>query len=149
MGTLIEMTEPIGLPLEIEQVAELLSRQRAEVRELFRYALVLAMIDEEKAHVIGTRLEEGIEFLPVETVAGDVFDIKRPEISEEVEADLMKKVRAIVADEEAEGPKNSSSSGDGDCVQAQVKVMWKQQALEGRAEAVLSEWIRIGLHLLL
>ena len=54
------MTESIDLPPEIEQVAELLSLQRPEVRDLFRYALVLAMIDDEKAHVIGTRGRERV-----------------------------------------------------------------------------------------
>jgi hypothetical protein len=40
------MTEPIDLPPEIEQVADLLCKQRLEVRDRFRYALVLAMIDD-------------------------------------------------------------------------------------------------------
>ena len=44
-GTLIEMTESIDLPSEIQRVADLLSKQRPKVRELFRYSLVLAMID--------------------------------------------------------------------------------------------------------
>jgi hypothetical protein len=43
------MTGPIDLPPEIEQVADLLSNQRPEVRDLFRYALVLVMIDDEEA----------------------------------------------------------------------------------------------------
>jgi hypothetical protein len=67
-GTLIEITESIDPPPEIEQVAELLSQQRPEVRALFRNALVLAMIDDEKARVIGTRVEEEREWLAVETV---------------------------------------------------------------------------------
>jgi hypothetical protein len=97
------MTNPDDLPLEIEQVADLLSQQRPEVRELFRFALVLAMIDDEKARVIGTRVEEDGEWLTIETVAGDVFEIARPPISEEVESDLMSQVRAIIADEDGDG----------------------------------------------
>ncbi len=88
------MTEPIDLPPELERLADLLSEQPPEVRDLFRYALVLAMIDDEKARVIGTRVEEEREWLTVETVAGDVFEIRRPAISEEVEAQLMGQVRA-------------------------------------------------------
>jgi hypothetical protein len=98
------MLAPIDLPAEIDQVADLLSKQRPEVRDLFRYALVLAMIDDEKAHVIGTREEEDREWLTVETIAGDVFEIERPPISEEVESVLMSEVRAIVADEDDDGP---------------------------------------------
>ncbi len=101
-GTLIDMTEPIDLPPEIQHVADLLSEQSPDVRELFRYALVLAMINDEKARVIGTRVEER-EWLTVETIAGDVFEIVRPPISEEVEAQLMRQVRAIVADEDNDG----------------------------------------------
>lgn len=80
----------IDLPPEIGQVAELLSQQRPEVRDLYRYALVLAMIDDEKAWVTGTRLVDNQEYLTVRTIAGDVFEIIRPPISEEVEARLMR-----------------------------------------------------------
>jgi hypothetical protein len=55
------MTEPIDLPPELQHVADLLSDQPPDVRELFRYALVLAMIDDEKARVVGTRVEEDRE----------------------------------------------------------------------------------------
>jgi hypothetical protein len=72
--TLIEMSERIDLPPEIKQVAHLISEKRPEVRDLLRYALVRSMIDDEKAHVIGKRVEEEREWLTVETVAGDVLD---------------------------------------------------------------------------
>ena len=52
------MTEPIDLPPELQHVADLLSEQPPEVRDLFRFALVLAMIDDEKARIISTRVEE-------------------------------------------------------------------------------------------
>jgi hypothetical protein len=52
-GTLIEMAESIDLPPELQHIADLLSEQPPEVRDLFRYALVLAMIDDEKMQVIG------------------------------------------------------------------------------------------------
>jgi hypothetical protein len=97
------MNEPIDLPPEFERLADLLSERPPEVPELFRYSLVLAMIDEEKAHVIGTRTEEKREWLTIETVAGDVFEIARPPISEEVEAELMSQVRAIIANEDDDG----------------------------------------------
>jgi hypothetical protein len=73
--TSIEMIEPIDLP--------------PEVRELFPYALVLAMIDDERARVLGTRMQDWLERLTIETVEGGVFEIVRPPISEEVEAELM------------------------------------------------------------
>jgi hypothetical protein len=97
------MTDPIDLPPEFERLADLLSEQPAEVRDLFRYALVLAMIDDEKAHITGTRIDGDREYLSVQTIAGDVFGILRPPISEEVEAQLMAQVRAIIADVDDDG----------------------------------------------
>ena len=99
---MIEMNESIDLPPEIQHVADLIGKQGPEVRELFRYALVLAMIGDEKARVIGTRVEEEREWLTVETVAGEVFEIARPPIWEEVDAQLMEQVRAIVEEDSGE-----------------------------------------------
>jgi hypothetical protein len=70
------------------------------------------MIDDEKESVISTRVEER-EWLTVETVAGDVFEIARPLIPEKVEAEPMNKVRAIIAIEGNDRPSsvcNSSST---------------------------------------
>ena len=94
------MPESIDLPPELQRGADLLGKKRPEVRDLFRYALVIAMIDDEKARVIGAQVEEDREFVTVQTVAGDVFEIVRPPISEEVESKLMSPVRSIVADED-------------------------------------------------
>jgi hypothetical protein len=79
-----------------------------QVRDLFRYALVPAMIDDEKARVIGMRVEVEREWLTVETVAGDVLEIVRPPIPEEVEAQFMRQVGAIVADEDDDGYRGAS-----------------------------------------
>ncbi len=42
------------------------------------------------------------EWLTIETVAGDVFEIVRPPMSEEREAELMKQVRVTVQKESGE-----------------------------------------------
>ncbi len=47
------------LPPEFQHIADLASQQPPQVRELFHYALVLVMIDDEKARVISTRQEDG------------------------------------------------------------------------------------------
>ena len=80
MTDLIEMSESNDLPPEIDQAADLQGRQRPEVHELFWYALVLAMIDDEQAHIAGTRNEGDHEYLTVQAIVGDVF--KRNEIEE-------------------------------------------------------------------
>ena len=69
------------------------------VRDLFRYALVLAMIDDEKARVTGTRPEAGQEYLMVRTVAEDEFETLRPRFSEEVEAKLTAQAGAILEED--------------------------------------------------
>ncbi len=55
------------LPPEFQRVADLLAQQPPEVRDLFRYALVLAMLDDEKARVIGSREAQGYTWLTIET----------------------------------------------------------------------------------
>ncbi len=52
------MTELTDLPPEFEHLADLISKQPPGVRDMFRCALVLAMIDDEKARGIGTRVDE-------------------------------------------------------------------------------------------
>ncbi len=47
------------------------------------------MIDDEKARITGSRVEGNRELMTVHTIAGDIFELVRPEISEEVEAELM------------------------------------------------------------
>ncbi len=60
------------------------------------------MIDDKKAHRTGMQFEGNREYLTVQTIAGEVFEILRPSILEEVEAQLMEQVRSIVAREESE-----------------------------------------------
>ncbi len=79
------MTEPIDLPPEFERLAALLCGQPPQLRDLFGHALVLAMIDDEKAHITKTRVEGDHEYLTVQTIAGDVIEILRPPITMETE----------------------------------------------------------------
>ncbi len=95
------MTQPSVLPPEIQQLADQLGEQPPAMRDLLRYAFVLAMIDDEKAQVIATRTEDDQEWLTVETREGTVFDILHPAISEELEAEILERVRTIL-EEEAE-----------------------------------------------
>jgi hypothetical protein len=96
------MTEPIDPPPDFERLADLLCEQLAAARDLFRYALVLAMIDDGKAHITGTRIDGDREYLTVQTIAGEVFEIMQPLISDEVEAELNNHVRAIIREDSGE-----------------------------------------------
>lgn len=58
------------------------------------------MIDDEKARIIGTRVEDGQEVIEVRTMAGDEFEIVRPTMSDEIERILLEQIREIVAEEQ-------------------------------------------------
>ncbi len=81
------------LPPEFQQVADLLAQQLPEVREIFRYVLVLALLDDERTWVVGTRREDGVEWFTLRCRDGHLFEVPRPESSEAEEAELMKVVR--------------------------------------------------------
>lgn len=98
------MGTPLDLSPEMQSVLDALSAERPEVRAMFRYALVLMMIDDEKARGIGARVEHGQEVIAVRTIAGDEFEIVRPAMSEETESMLLEQIREIVADEQGEQP---------------------------------------------
>ena len=59
------------LPPEFQDVLDAVSAERPEVQALWRYAMVLMMIDDEKAWVIATRVEDGQELIAVRTVVGE------------------------------------------------------------------------------
>lgn len=72
------MDKPTDIPSEMQSVLDTMSAERPEVREMFRYALVLMMIDDEKARVIGTRTENDQELIAVRTITGDEFEFVYP-----------------------------------------------------------------------
>lgn len=94
------MSQDVELPPEMQEVLDALSEQPAATREMFRYALVLMMIDDEKARVLDTQEEDGQTVLTVRTTAGDEFRIVRPAMSEETEMILLESIRAIVAEDQ-------------------------------------------------
>ncbi len=83
----------------IEDSFDLLDAAPPEVRQLFAYGYILALLDDERAWIVRTRREEGREWLTLRTVEGHVFEVLRPELSEAEEAELMEVVRASRAEE--------------------------------------------------
>lgn len=80
------------LPADFDHLLAELALQPEHVRQLWRYALALMMLDDEKARVVGTRRDDGQEILAVWTVAGEDFEVVRPEMSEEVERLLLEQM---------------------------------------------------------
>src|SRR5581483_2098406 len=87
------------LPPEFDSLLALLGEQPERVRKIWRYALVLMMIDDERAHIVDSYKEDSVQFLLIETVKGETFSVERPAMSEEVEQLLMAQVRQIVSDD--------------------------------------------------
>lgn len=86
------MTNP-NLPPEFDVLLQIVTVQPEPVRAMWKYALVLVMIDDEKAHVVGAHQDGDTLHLIVQTVAGDRFEVERPRISEEVEQMLLEQIR--------------------------------------------------------
>jgi hypothetical protein len=97
---LIGMTGPIELPPELQRVADLLSEQPPQVRDQFRYLLVMSMVDEHKAKIVGARVMRGRHYLRIETNSGEVFQIVRPPISLATELQMREEVKAIIEERE-------------------------------------------------
>lgn len=78
------MGESLNLPKELQDLAEMIDRQPASVRELFQYALVMLMVEDGKAEIIETKEVEGRTELTIRTRAIEIFQIMKPEASEEL-----------------------------------------------------------------
>ena len=90
------MAEAIDIPPKWHDVADLLSEQPPEVRDLSRYLLVMSILDEHKAKIVGARAIRGRHYLRIKTNAGTVFHILRPPISMETELRMREEVKAII-----------------------------------------------------
>ena len=53
------------------------------MRELFQYALASLPLESGRAEVIETRAIDAREHLTVRTVAGEIFSVVKPDVSEE------------------------------------------------------------------
>jgi hypothetical protein len=95
-GILIEMTEAIGIPPKWQHVADPLSEQPPQVCDLFRYLLVMSMVDEHKAKIVGARAMRGRHYLRIKTNAGNALWTLRPLISMATELRIREEVKAII-----------------------------------------------------
>lgn len=71
-------------------------QESPEVRAVMRYALVLLMIDDEKARELETRTVNDQQIIRVRTVNGEEFEIERPAMSAAIEKLPLERVREIV-----------------------------------------------------
>lgn len=87
------------LPTEFEPLLDELASAPASVRAVWRYAIVLLMVDDEKARVVNSIEEQGKTMRCVRTNSGDEFWIARPEMSDDLETVLLAQIRQITDDD--------------------------------------------------
>lgn len=89
-----------NLPPEFQPLLDELADTPENVKAMWRYAIALLLIDDEKARILETREEGDTQHLTVETISGDRFEVVRPPMSEAVEQELLEQLRAFMAGEE-------------------------------------------------
>lgn len=77
------MTESYHLSRELQDVAEVIDQQPANVRELFQYTLVMLMVEDGKAEIIETREVDGRTEFTIRTCTPEIFQIMKPDVSEQ------------------------------------------------------------------
>jgi hypothetical protein len=90
------MTLAIGIPPKWHDVADLLSEQLPAVRDLSRHLLLMSMVDEHKARIVGARAIRGRHYLSIKTNAGNAFWTLCPPISMATELRTREEVKAII-----------------------------------------------------
>ncbi len=103
--TLIDMAEAIDHPPKWHDVADLLREQSPAVRDLSRYLLVMSMVDEHKAKIVGARAMRGRHYLRIETNVGEVFWILRLLITMNTELLMREEVKAILEERDDGEPR--------------------------------------------
>lgn len=92
------MNENVPLPPEFAKVLVAVQAEPEHVRATWRYALVLLMIDEERARITEMRQDGETLHLVLQTWDGVRFAAVRPPISEETEQLLLEQIREIRSD---------------------------------------------------
>src|SRR5512135_156497 len=95
------MTQPT-LPPDLALLARVVDAEPPDVQELFQYALTMLLIEDGKAQVVERRKIDCREWLTVLTVAGDLFDIVKPDVCDERLAKLQEMARAVLQDDGGE-----------------------------------------------
>lgn|GEM_PF-4566593 len=84
------LNDSLDVPHEFQKMLDLLSMAPKTVWEIFRYALVLLLINDEKAWVVESHVDGDTLHIIVETVEGKRFDVVKPYLSAKVETILFK-----------------------------------------------------------
>lgn len=84
----------IVFPPEFQTLFDNLAPASRSERDIWRYALVLLMVDLYKMKIVATHLDGDTLHLIVRYSSGELFSVIRPNISEEVEQAILEQIRA-------------------------------------------------------
>jgi hypothetical protein len=87
------------LPPDLAQFVALLDAQPGPVQVLFRYGLAMLMVEAGKAELVKAEPGEAGALCTFRTVAGDVFTLLKPPLSEAEEASMLEMLREILDEE--------------------------------------------------
>ncbi len=85
-----------NLPPEFEVLSRLVDAQEPNVCDLFQHALALWMVEDGKAEITEQRTVSMREQLTLRTVASDTFTLLKPDISDELLAQMQEIVRELL-----------------------------------------------------
>ncbi|CAG0980054.1 hypothetical protein ANRL3_02075 [Anaerolineae bacterium] len=95
------MTNQPSFQSQLDAIAKLFNDQPEDVRELFQYALVMLMVEDNKAEIVARQSIDNLEYLTVKTIAGDVFEIVKPQMCEDLLATLRALAREVLNQDRA------------------------------------------------
>ncbi len=88
------------LPPKLDALATLLNAQPGPVQVVFQYSLALLMVEGGKTTLIGPEPGENGPICTFKTVAGDVFNLSRPPLSDADEVAVKEILREILEKEQ-------------------------------------------------
>lgn len=88
-----------NLPPSLQAFAALLDAQPGPTQMAFQYCLALLMVEAGKAELVRTEPDDDLPRCTFRTVAGDVFAIPKPPLSEADEVALKQVLRQILDEE--------------------------------------------------
>jgi hypothetical protein len=98
----VKVDQEAKLPAEYEAILKKIADGSEDVRTMWRYAVVLLMVHDEKARFVETRQDGDTLHFVIETIQGERFSVVRPPMAEEAEQLLLEQVREIVAQTDAD-----------------------------------------------
>lgn len=91
-----------SIPPELEMLSRIIDAQSPAARELFRYALIMLMVENGKAAVIDRRVIDAREYLTFKTSADESFTIVKPDVSPDLLERMREMAREVLREDSAD-----------------------------------------------